>query len=92
MQTGCMRCVVHGRVQGVFFRASTRDVAGKLGLSGGVSNLPDGGVEVIACGEARALEELRRWLRKGPPLARVESLQCEELPGLPSHYRPDFTF
>ena len=92
MRAGCIRCIVRGRVQGVFYRASARDVAGRLGLSGGVSNLPDGGVEVIACGEPEALEELQRWLRKGPPLARVESLHCEELCALPPDYRADLVF
>ncbi len=92
MQAGCVRCVVRGRVQGVFFRASTREVARRLGLRGGVSNLPDGSVEVIACGEAELLRELQGWLEKGPPLARVESLRCEELPALPARYRPDLAF
>lgn len=71
------RFFVSGRVQGVFFRASTRDEARQLGLAGYASNLRDGRVEVYAEGDAEALERLEQWLRRGPPLARVESLQRE---------------
>lgn len=74
----CLRCCVNGRVQGVFFRASARRQALRLGLTGYARNLPDGGVEVLACGEHGALESLEIWLRQGPPDARVESVECEE--------------
>ena len=73
----CLRCRVRGRVQGVFFRASTRQEARRLGLSGHARNLPDGSVEVLACGPAHALEALRDWLGRGPPAARVVSVACE---------------
>ncbi len=72
-----MRCYVSGRVQGVFFRASTRDRARQLGLTGHASNLPDGRVEVIANGPEAGLAALRAWLRDGPSQARVTSLECE---------------
>jgi acylphosphatase len=72
-----MRCYVSGLVQGVFFRASTRDRARQLGLAGRASNLPDGRVEVIASGPEEGLAALRRWLRDGPPQARVTGLECE---------------
>jgi len=72
-----MRCYVTGRVQGVFFRASTRDQARQLGLVGRASNLPDGRVEVIASGPEADLAALRSWLRKGPPQAVVTALECE---------------
>jgi acylphosphatase len=72
-----MRCYVSGRVQGVFFRASTRDRARQLGLTGQASNLPDGRVEVIASGPEADLAALRRWLRDGPSQARVTSVECE---------------
>jgi len=68
---GCARFVVSGRVQGVFFRASTRDEALRLGLTGHARNLPDGTVEVVACGDDAALAQLGRWLELGPPLAQV---------------------
>ena len=72
-----MRCYVSGRVQGVFFRASTRDRARQLGLVGRVSNLPDGRVEVMASGPEADLAALRRWLREGPSQAVVTTLECE---------------
>ena len=72
-----MRCYVSGLVQGVFFRASTRDRARQLGLSGRASNLPDGRVEVVASGPAEGLAALRRWLQDGPPQTRVTRLECE---------------
>ena len=62
---------VSGRVQGVFFRAHTRDLAQKLGLSGFVRNLPDGRVEVVAEGPEEKLQELIEFCYRGPPLAHV---------------------
>lgn len=79
----CYRCRVHGRVQGVWFRGSTRDQAVKLGLSGYARNLPDGSVEVLACGEADAVERLRDWLWLGPPAARVARVDCEAVDTTP---------
>lgn len=76
----CARFFVHGRVQGVFFRASTRERALLLGLSGYAKNLPDGRVEVVASGSAEALDELDGWLHHGPPAARVETVRREPLP------------
>lgn len=72
-----MRCYVAGRVQGVFFRASTRERARQLGLVGRARNLPDGRVEVVASGPEADLAALRRWLREGPPQAVVTGLECE---------------
>jgi len=62
---------VHGRVQGVWFRDSTRREAERLEISGHAINLPDGNVEVLACGTPEALAELEAWLHSGPPLAQV---------------------
>lgn len=70
-----VRFLVGGKVQGVFFRASTREQALKLGLRGHARNLPDGRVEVLAEGDAIALDALERWLQVGPPLARVETIE-----------------
>lgn len=68
---------VSGRVQGVFFRASTRTEALRLKLTGYANNLADGRVEVYAEGGAEALDRLEAWLRRGPPLARVSELRRE---------------
>jgi acylphosphatase len=65
---------IRGRVQGVFFRASTRRVAESLGISGHAINLPNGDVEVLACGEGAALDQLGEWLAGGPPNARVDEV------------------
>jgi len=73
----CARFHVSGRVQGVFFRVSTRDQARALGLTGTVSNLPDGRVAVTACGTQAALESLQQWLWEGPPQAAVSDVQRE---------------
>ena len=65
---------IHGRVQGVFFRQSTREKAGELGLSGWVKNMPDGTVEVLAAGPEPVVRELISWCEHGPPYARVEKV------------------
>jgi len=65
------RFLVSGRVQGVFFRASTREQARRLGLHGHARNLPDGRVEVVAAGADDAIDALAGWLRRGPSGARV---------------------
>ena len=66
---------VTGKVQGVFFRASTRTEALRLGLRGHARNLEDGGVEVLAVGDGAAIDDLAAWLRLGPPHARVDELE-----------------
>ncbi len=72
-----MRCYVSGRVQGVFFRASTRHEAERLGISGYAQNLPDGRVEVLACGPKPLVEDLCAWLSKGSSQAQVSNVSCE---------------
>ena len=72
----CIRCIVYGRVQGVFFRASTRNQAQQLGIVGYAKNLSDGCVEVIACGQPAALDKLKDWLHKGPSSAQVANVEC----------------
>jgi acylphosphatase len=69
------RFLVSGVVQGVFYRASTRVQAQRLGLNGHARNLPDGCVEVIAHGEPAALDALEQWLWQGPPAAQVERVE-----------------
>jgi acylphosphatase len=72
--TAARRFFVSGRVQGVFFRASTARRAQELGLNGVARNLADGRVEVLAVGDPAALDRLAEWLRTGPPRARVDGL------------------
>ena len=69
------RYLISGKVQGVFFRHSARIEAQRLGLRGVARNLANGSVEVIAQGEAAALEVLRAWLQHGPPSASVAGVQ-----------------
>jgi acylphosphatase len=68
---------IHGRVQGVFFRQSTKQEADRLGLHGYARNNPDGTVTIEAEGPAGALDALARWCRQGPPLGRVEQVDME---------------
>lgn len=65
---------IHGRVQGVFYRQSTREKARELGLSGWVKNMPDGTVEALAAGPENVIDELIAWCRQGPAYARVEKV------------------
>lgn len=83
-----VRLLISGRVQGVYFRAYTRDEACRLGLKGWVRNLPDGSVEVLAQGDPVKLRDFESWCRRGPRHARVEDVvvleeeaeSMEELP------------
>ena len=68
---------IFGRVQGIFFRDSTRRKARKLGLTGWVSNESDGTVKVMAQGEEEKLEALIKWCYNGPMLARVDKIDIE---------------
>jgi len=62
-------------VQGVWFRDSTRRVAGELGITGHAVNLDNGDVEVFACGSPAALQQLSDWLHEGPPLSSVTGVE-----------------
>ena len=75
-----LEVLVSGRVQGVWFRAATREEARRLGLQGWVRNLPDGRVEALFEGEESALEGILAWCRVGPPGARVESVETSHGP------------
>lgn len=77
------RFLVSGRVQGVFYRASTREQALRLGLAGHARNLSDGRVEVLAYGQAAALDALERWLWQGPSAAEVSDVRREVGEGEP---------
>ena len=73
------RIRITGRVQGVFFRASTAEQARALGITGRARNCPDGSVEVFATGTPADLAELVAWLHHGPPLARVDRIEVDEI-------------
>ena len=76
---------IHGRVQGVFFRANTQREAIQLGLTGWVRNCPDGAVETIAEGETEKVEEFIQWCRHGPPHAQVTQVDIQR-----SEFKGDF--
>lgn len=72
-----LNVIVHGTVQGVFFRVHAQGEAHKLGLKGFVKNLPDGSVEVIAEGEELKLADFQGWLMKGHAPANVEKVDVK---------------
>lgn len=71
---------VIGKVQGVFYRASTKSRADELGVKGFVRNEPDGSVYIEAEGSAEAIEHFVRWCKQGPPRAVVDHINVEEQP------------
>jgi len=71
------RATIHGKVQGVWFRAWTRDTARELGVTGWVRNLPNGNVETMAQGSAELLNKFEHCLWEGPPLARVTEIEAD---------------
>jgi acylphosphatase len=75
MATMSVRVYITGRVQGVCYRAETRQQACNLGLTGWVKNLPDGQVEILAEGEEQRVRDLISWCRQGPPRSRVDLIE-----------------
>jgi acylphosphatase len=75
--TGAVHLFARGRVQGVFFRASTQKTAEGLGLTGWVKNCSDGSVEIHAEGDKVKLEELIEWCQQGPPSASVSDIDVD---------------
>jgi len=75
----CRLFTIKGRVQGVFFRDSTRRAAQNLGITGYAINLADGDVEVLACGDSDSIDELATWLQDGPQMARVIELIARDI-------------
>ncbi|MFX1564047.1 MAG: acylphosphatase [Promethearchaeota archaeon] len=73
-----IRAIVRGRVQGVFFRAYTREEATRLGVTGWVRNNPDGSVECFAQGEEKAIATFIQFLHKGSPSSQVDDLEVHE--------------
>lgn len=76
----CKKCLVGGRVQGVFYRATAARRARELGVVGYARNLADGRVEVLACGDAEAVRAFVSWLWIGPSAAKVTSVEVADAP------------
>ena len=76
----CVRAVISGRVQGVFFRAFTLEEAERLKLTGWVRNLPSGEVEALISGPGYQVDKMVDWLATGSPHSRVDHVALEELP------------
>lgn len=75
----CLKIIVSGFVQGVFFRYSAKEEADKLSLTGSAKNLEDDSVEIIVCGEKEKIDEFINWCRKGPAMAKVERVEAKEI-------------
>jgi acylphosphatase len=76
----CKKCFVAGRVQGVFYRGTAQRRAQELAIRGYARNLPDGRVEVLACGEAAAVQSFVSWLWTGSSASKVEAVEVIDLP------------
>lgn len=83
-QKNLIRVHITGRVQGVFFRAKTKQEADRIGINGWVRNLPDGSVEALFEGDSEQLAQMVEWCRKGPSLARVDDVQVRPENGMRS--------
>ena len=75
-----VKAIISGRVQGVWFRASTLEKALEYGVRGTVRNLPDGRVELVAEGEDACVDRLLRWAERGPTMAVVDRVELENPP------------
>jgi len=80
MSKNCIVCTIEGRVQGVWFRAATKEKADELGITGWVRNLENGDVETQACGTEEQLSEFVAWLHKGPKASKVEAVEIGDVP------------
>jgi acylphosphatase len=74
-----IRLTIKGKVQGVFYRATAKDIADELGIKGWVRNLPDRNVEITATATEDILQKYIDWCKLGPPKARVDDVIVEEL-------------
>lgn len=74
-----IRLTIKGKVQGVFYRATAKDIADQLGIKGWVKNLPDNNVEIRATASEELLQKFISWCKQGPPRARVDVVLVEEL-------------
>lgn len=74
----CKKCVIGGRVQGVYYRATAARRARELGIRGHARNLPDGRVEVLACGDSQSVQAFVSWLWIGSSACKVTSVEASE--------------
>lgn len=74
-----IRLTIKGKVQGVFYRATAKDIADQLGIKGWIRNLPDRNVEIRATASEEILQKFIDWSKKGPPKAKVDEVIVEEL-------------
>ncbi len=78
MSSTAISIEVSGRVQGVYFRASTKEVSDRLGVVGWVKNLPTGNVLIHAQGSVEQISQVKEWCRQGPPLSKVAEIVVED--------------
>ena len=74
-----VRLTIKGKVQGVFYRATAKDVADLTGIKGWIKNLPDKNVEITATAYEEILQKFINWCKQGPPKAKVDDVIVEEL-------------
>ena len=74
-----IRLTIKGKVQGVFYRATAKDIADQLGIKGWVRNLPNNNVEITATATEELLQKFIDWCKQGPPRAKVDDVIVEEL-------------
>lgn len=86
----CKKCLVSGRVQGVFYRGAAAQRARELGVRGYARNLPDGRVEVLACGEGEAVLTFVNWLWMGSSASKVTAVEVADVPEQSAHAPEDF--
>ncbi|MCA1795856.1 MAG: acylphosphatase, partial [Desulfobacteraceae bacterium] len=82
-KTTCIKAVISGKVQGVFFRMETLKAAQKIGVSGTVRNLADGSVEAVFQGTPDQVAQMEKWCHKGAPASRVDQVSTEKIPVIP---------
>ena len=88
----CKKCVVGGRVQGVFYRATAARRAEELGIRGHARNRSDGRVEILACGDSEAVQAFVSWLWIGSSACKVTSVEASDAPvsmPLPAGFHTD---
>lgn len=74
-----VKVIIHGRVQGVFYRAHTKNTADRLGVAGYVKNCTDGSVQAVFEGDQDAVTRMIAWCQKGPEMSRVDHVQTQEI-------------